>query len=124
MVPLAADFCGDLFYFQHFLLVDSHDSTVNPLQPCHARRGICALVEFFLDQHHPGAFVADPSSPTCLAFLIFPVFQTFPAFHVRSALLERIVEELNGHQTGGVLQKALFFEEAIPIHLGSAALDS
>ena len=123
MVPLAADLCGDLFCFQHFLLVDNHDSTVNPLHTCHAHRGIYALVDFFLDQHHPGAFVGDPSSPTCLAFLIFPAFQIFPALHVRLVLLGKIVEEQNGHQIGNVLQMALFFEEAIPVHLGSAALD-
>ena len=124
MVPLAADLCVDLFCFQHFLLVDSHDSTVNPLRTCHARLGTCALVDFFLDQHHLGAFVADLSFLTFPAFLTSPASQTFPAYHVRLVLLGKIVEEQNGHQIGGVLQKTLFFEEAIPIHLGSATLDS
>ena len=118
-MPLAADLCGE-----HFSLVDNRDSTGTPLHTCRAHRDICSLVGFFLDQHHPGAFGADPFSLTCLASLIFPVVPTFPAFHIRSVLLGRIVEELNGRQTGGVLQMALFFEEAIPVHRGNAALDS
>ena len=127
MVPLAADLCGDLFCFQHFLLVGSlghHGSTKNPLRTCHAHLGTYALVDFFLDQHHLGAFVADLSSLTFLAFLTFPAFQISPASHVRLVLFGKIVEEQNGHQIGDVLRKAPFFEEAIPVRQGSVALDS
>ena len=124
---LLAVLCGDPFCFQHFLLVGSsehHGSTVNPLRTCHARLGTYVLVNFSLDQHHLGAFVADLSSLTFLAFLTSPAFQTFPASHVRLVLLGKIEEEQNGHQIGDVLQKAPFFEEAIPVRLGRVALGS
>ena len=110
---LAADLCGE-----RFSLVDSRGNTGTPLHTCRAHRDICSLVGFFLDQRHQGAFVAGPFSLTCFASL------TFPVGHVRLALLAKVVEELNGRQTGGVPQMLLFLEEAVPVHRGSAVLDS
>ena len=81
-------------------------------------------MNFFLDQHHLGAIVADLSSLTFLASLTFPAFQTFPASHVRLVLLEKIVEEQNGHQIGDALRKVPIFEEAVPVRLGSVVLGS
>ena len=63
------------------------------------------------------------SSPA-FASLILPVAQTFPVFHAHSVLLGRIVEELNGRQTGDAPQMQLFLEEAIPAHRENAVFDS
>ena len=75
-------------------------------------------MNFTLDKHHLGAFVAD------LSFLTFLASLTFPASHVRLVLLGKIVEEQNGHQIGDALRKVPFFEEAVPVRLESVALGS
>ena len=100
------------------MLVDDHSNIGIPPRIYHAHQDIDFLVGSFLDQRHFGSFVAGLFFLTCFASL------TFPAFHVRSVLLARVVEELNERQTGGAPQMLLFLEEAVLVHRGSAVLDS
>ena len=67
------------------------------------------------DQHHLGVFDAG------LAFLTFHASHAYP---VQLMLLRKIVEQKNGHQIGDALRKVPFFEEAVPVRLGSVALGS
>ena len=113
MALLAVDLCGG-----HSSLVDDHSNIGIPPRTYRAHRDIYSLVGFFLDQRHQGASVADPFSLTCFASL------TFPVVHVHLALLAKVVEELNGHQTGGVPRMPLFLEEAILAHRENAVSDS
>ena len=113
MALLAVDLCGG-----HSSLVDDHSNIGIPPRTYRAHRDICSLVGFFLDQRHLGAFAVGLFSLTC------SVSPTFPAVRVHSALLAKVAEELNGRQTGGVLQMLLFLEEAIPAHRENAVLDS
>ena len=100
------------------MLVDDHSNIGIPPRIYHAHQDIDFLVGSFLDQRHFGSSVAGLFFLTCFASL------TFPAFHVRSVLLARVVEELNERQTGGAPQMLLFLEEAVLVHRGSAVLDS
>ena len=113
MALLAADLCGG-----HSSLVDDRSNIGIPPRTYRAHRDICSPVGFFLDQRHLGAFAVGLSFLTCFASPIFPVVR------VHLALLARVVEELNGRQTGGVPRMLLFHEEAIPVHRETVAFDS
>ena len=99
------------------MLVDDHSNIGIPPRIYHAHQDIDFLVGSFLDQRLLGSFAVG------LFFLTRFASLTFPAFHVRSVLLARVVEELNERQTGGAPQMLLFLEEAILVHRGSAVLD-
>ena len=100
------------------MLVDDHSNIGIPPRIYHAHQDIDFLVGSFLDQRHFGSSAVGLFFPTCFASL------TFPASHVRSVLLARVVEVLNERQTGGVPQMPLFLEEVIPDHRENAVFDS